>query len=419
MTFILQFPRRMWHIPCAVLKVRPFVAHGPYRTLRKIPRPRTRNVTEIGRLQTPRTSPYESGQFLLHGQLGYSGVIVHQSMTTVIEYLPNSTGNDDAPDNKSTLSVDHENAESSATAIAESTIVTRNVPLYMVMVNEADITQGQWATKAFTPNVQSMISRTSLRASFDFIEHKDVLPYEPTKPLVMSLSRDSQGAHRGTHRRGKTGPGIPTVGASDGTCLFQNKNLCDFFEDSPALPAGRVQAMMTVKQTPSIQILLNAAELELSYTVVYKCNTNGIEVTVVPFVGASSRCVNGNLVHRWAFSVTVENKSDRTVRLMKQTLRKTDGSREVRPSRITRYRSQEYDLSKTPILTPEKNIYKFSVNAALKSEHGSLWGNFEFDDMTTSNNGPTFNVTIPKVFLRRPPSPTKQTATPNRHISSK
>lgn len=135
-----------------------------------------------------------------------------------------------------------------------------------------------------------MLNRTGMNAPFDFVEHKDVLPYEPTMPPAIPRSRDVRSSRNHSRRTTEHSVGVPPIRTSYSTGVFQNRHLRAFFEDTTMWPEGRPRAVMTVKQTPSTQILLNTAERELAYTVVYKCETNGIQVRISPIACTHRGC---------------------------------------------------------------------------------------------------------------------------------
>lgn len=96
-------------------------------------------------------------------------------------------------------------------------------------------------------------------------------------------------------------------------------------------------------------------------------------------MGASVRNASGALKHRWTYSVTIKNTTDRTVQLIESKWSKLDGGirntsmqRNPDPDAVSQKHGHGV-LGRFPILTPEKNIFKYSATVFLRRESGSLW----------------------------------------------
>lgn len=122
----------------------------------------------------------------------------------------------------------------------------------------------------------------------------------------------------------------------------------------------------------------------------YEATTDGIKVTVRPmFLEEQSEPVENHYV--WAYHVTIENLSERTVQLVNRYWRITDAKgivQEVRGPGV---------VGEQPVLKPGE-AFEYTSGTPLTTPSGVMMGAYEMEDP----DGAMFDVTVPAFSLDSP-----------------
>ena len=119
----------------------------------------------------------------------------------------------------------------------------------------------------------------------------------------------------------------------------------------------------------------------------YTCTTHRIKVTVIPaYLESQSSPPQNHFV--WAYTIHLENMSERTVQLQNRYWRITDAHgnvQEVRGAGV---------VGEQPVLKPG-DVYNYTSGAALHTPSGIMTGNYEM----STPDGESFVIDIPTFSL--------------------
>jgi ApaG protein len=119
--------------------------------------------------------------------------------------------------------------------------------------------------------------------------------------------------------------------------------------------------------------------------------SGGVQITAEPFYQPEeSNPVNGEFV--FAYRITIENKNDFPVKLLRRHWHIFDSNGEMREV------EGEGVVGIQPVILPS-NSYKYISGCHLKSEMGKMQGSYLLENLHTKN---TFQVIIPPFNLIAP-----------------
>lgn len=122
----------------------------------------------------------------------------------------------------------------------------------------------------------------------------------------------------------------------------------------------------------------------------YRATTDGISVRVTPeFMESESRPDEGHFF--WAYRVTIENESERVVRLISRYWRIVDGRGHIEEV------MGDGVVGVQPVIAPGES-YNYTSGCPLATPHGIMSGHY---DMRTES-GDWLTVEIPAFSLDRP-----------------
>ncbi len=125
----------------------------------------------------------------------------------------------------------------------------------------------------------------------------------------------------------------------------------------------------------------------------YRSVTNGLSVEVEPFfLPARSNPDESHYV--WAYRVTIENESERTVQLLSRFWRITDGAGHVEEVRGPGV------VGEQPRLEPGDS-FQYTSGCPLPTPSGIMVGHYTM----RTENGETFDIAIPAFSLDLPDGP--------------
>ncbi len=122
----------------------------------------------------------------------------------------------------------------------------------------------------------------------------------------------------------------------------------------------------------------------------YEAITHDIKVTVAPqFLADQSKPREGYFV--WAYTITIENSSDQTVRLVNRFWQITDANGRVQEVR------GEGVVGEQPVLKPGES-FEYTSGAPLATPSGFMVGSYQME----SYDGNPFDIEIPAFSLDQP-----------------
>lgn len=122
----------------------------------------------------------------------------------------------------------------------------------------------------------------------------------------------------------------------------------------------------------------------------YEAITHDIKVTVAPqFLADQSKPREGYFV--WAYTITIENSSDQTVRLVNRFWKITDANGRVQEVR------GEGVVGEQPVLKPGES-FEYTSGAPLATPSGFMAGSYQME----SYDGKPFDIEIPAFSLDQP-----------------
>lgn len=432
-------------------------------------------LEEIGQFTTPWKRAYHPGQFFLHSKLGYRGIVVCTWSPDVIEYVDQSStsvqgDSDNMADGEVTSApnVEGEQAaevghtdpgderyaglisvvdglQSSMQSVEKPPVsMTREQLYYQVLIDERDMSDQQRSVSAVIPNVGHDPHEFPVVCSaFDYVDHRHMLPYNPSAAaLAMSLPEHST-----------------TVGQQPADGRDQQKHLKSSSFDNALFnelfqtvafhnPSYSVTGSLAIPKSPMTR-WNDAAAAKLKYSSIYRTTTNGVTVTVIPFLlnKDDSSAASQDIVattgadrtqrrYHWAYSVMIENTTDRKILLVSRTWHTIDGSCDAHAASPRPLRGVEVDdvtgadtatdnksttenaeddsiearhlvdsgrgvVGQFPTLCPEQPIFLYSSTASLRCASGCSWGSFTFveiEDETDRRTG-SFQVNVPKFIF--------------------
>jgi len=226
----------------------------------------------------------------------------------------------------------------------------------------------------------------------------------------------------------------------------------------------------------------DAAGTRLKHSAVYTAETNGVEVTVIPFLkdrdesnaarsqqqadelrddgdgdNGDGDAIDAIVVlpprYEWTYSVMIENKMDRQIQLISRTWHTVDGEGDALSISLRQPQQAKDDslengngeggsgstdgesqhlvdtgrgvAKQFPTLSPDKAIFLYSSTASLKRSTGSSWGSYTFVEVTEGEQRrKSFQVNVPKFHLNanvgscEDEAPPFSTGVPTRQSSS-
>ena len=122
----------------------------------------------------------------------------------------------------------------------------------------------------------------------------------------------------------------------------------------------------------------------------YKQTTHGVSVSVMPvYIDERSDPEQG--FHFWAYRVTIENRSNKTIQLKSRYWRITDSTGQVEEVR------GEGVVGEQPVLEPDTS-YTYSSGCPLRADSGIMEGSYFMEDV----DGNGLEIAIPAFPLDLP-----------------
>ncbi|XP_022665978.1 polymerase delta-interacting protein 2-like [Varroa jacobsoni] len=305
-------------------------------------------LAEVGRLDSPRESKYETGQLFLHRVFGYRGVTLFPWTARVYD-RDQSTGRDSASE-----------AEPQVTeAFLHPRIVNGQTQIYyQVLIDLRDCPFVRTQTEAVTFLGNQDNSKASLYSlpGLDYVSHEDILPYTATNEQMIQHE------------------------------LFDKFLMPEPHKDPPFGPRETLRAWQDK----------NHPWLELNQ--VHKETTEDVRVTVMPFYMGSRANPGANpeaTVYWWRYCIRLENLSDRAVQLRERHWRIFSQSGTLETVRGRGVVGEE------PILNKRYPAFQYGSHVSLQAPSGHMWGNFRME----REDGYMFDCKIPPFSLESKSDP--------------
>ncbi|BES90435.1 Protein of unknown function (DUF525) [Nesidiocoris tenuis] len=274
-------------------------------------------LIEVGKLESPRSTDYETGQLFLHKIFSYRGVVLFPWVARVYDRdspVPRPSdrvAEDGAPDGKEIKGKSH--------------------TFYQVLIDTRDCPHIRAQTEAVTFLGNQEGSR-SLYAipGLDYVAHDDIVPYKSAdkNPIQHELF--------------------------DKFLLYNSKS------DPPFVPHDTLKAWQKK----------NHPWLELSD--VHKETTENVRITVIPFY-MGSRDNQSSLVYWWRYCIRIENLGETSVQLRERHWRIFSLSGTLETVRGRGVVGQE------PVLSKESPAFQYSSHVSLQAPSGHMWGTFRME----------------------------------------
>jgi uncharacterized protein affecting Mg2+/Co2+ transport len=199
--------------------------------------------------------------------------------------------------------------------------------------------------------------------------------------------------------------------------VFENPYLEDFFtlmdlqkhaqesEASESFDMGVLANPITETQT-----LLEQVDTQLGGAKLYTATTNGVRVSVMPFPmmttahAGTTHSVGTAKKYHWCYTVTIENLTDATIKLVNRAWFTADGHPDAQASDAiddttasTASNSSRADevsyfsdhsrgvLGRSPVLSAANRAFRFSSQTSLSNRDGASWGSFTFVQTNADN----------------------------------
>lgn len=302
--------------------------------------------------------------------------------------------------------------------------MTREQLYYQVLIDERDMSDEQRSVAAVIPNVGSVEEPGAECFAFDYVDHRHMLPYNPS--------------------------GVAQSGDDDRPVMnFDNSLFNDLFQTVEFNNSSySVTGSLAIPKSPMTR-WNDAAGTRLKYSSVYTTETNGVEVTVIPFLkdrgernaargqpkGGEMEADGDGVVavatpprYEWTYSVMIENKTDRRIQLISRTWHTVDGDSDAlslslrQPQQVTDDTIKNGNgeggsgstdgesqhlvdtgrgvVKQFPILSRDKAIFLYSSTASLRRSTGSSWGSYTFVEVAEGEQRRrSFQVNVPKFYL--------------------
>jgi polymerase delta-interacting protein 2 len=336
----------------------------------------TFRLAEVGKLETPRTGSYETGQLFLHRVFGYRGVLLFPWLARVYDrdLLPNQNKSHSPPTTAASADESDEGAEkpaattnatpSSAASAANNTAASKEAQLrthtfYQVLIDQRDcpFIRAQTEAVTFLGNQDSSRSLYAI-PGLDYVAHEDILPYS-------------------------SGEKTPLQHELFDKFLAYNPEKEPPFEPQDTLKAWQKK---------------NHPWLELSD--VHKETTEGIRVTVIPFY-MGCRETPAASVYWWRYCIRLENLGELSVQLRERHWRIFSLSGTLETVRGRGVVGQE------PVLSPRLPAFQYSSHVSLQAPSGHMWGTFRLE----REDGHSFDCRIPPFSLESKPDDSNSSST--------
>lgn len=386
---------------------------------------------------TPWHKAYHPGQFFIHSKLGYRGIIAYAWNAPVYEFHEqqlgeeNSTANSDPEHPSKNTDTGHaavvtdendalqspqgdDKFDKLATAVKAGTSTTlgsivqnsnyikKEQQFYQVLVDERDVSEQLRSVAALIPNVGSDTISPTATSSFDYVDHRYILPYNASGTLAPNNN------------------GLVHFDNSICSELFRMVEFRAIQSDTSGTTSDPESlGSLALPKNPCLKWNQSATE-RLSYSAIFKARTNGVEVTIIPFLlntpqkdTDSEEDKGSDGGYRWAYSVMIENQSNSKITLVGRKWYTYDGPEDVDGDDM---QTPTIDtgrgvVGKFPLLTPDRPVFVYSSVVQLSSDSGSAWGSFTFVEMAETRT--PFEVMVPKVIFKAKPHQVQDGVTPH------
>eukprot|EP00042_Codosiga_hollandica_P043485 m.412185 g.412185 ORF g.412185 m.412185 type:complete len:334 (+) comp56565_c0_seq4:955-1956(+) len=309
-------------------------------------------LVEIGQVFPPTAADFPAGQFFLHRQLGYRGVVAHSWRASMYTYPPVPVRFLDSSDS--------DFVTPKLLDVASAT--TTQHSYYYALCDLRDIIANQ------SRHSVHAVSHPSEEGYADFVSHDDIIPFSPTSttdfehflydPMFSNNPKQEEGSSTGRKRR--------SAGQYD---------------------HGRLLDHM---QAWNADIL--------KHSNVFRATTGSIQVTVIPFLVAQVHLQQAYT--QWLYQVLIENQGSQPVQLLKRSWLIKDKEDQ------TQTVSGPGVVGLTPVLTGAKSSIQYISSTALPTLCGLMGGNYTFAEVDQNGErGRLFECAIPTFILESPPVP--------------
>ncbi|CAG9805673.1 unnamed protein product [Chironomus riparius] len=292
-------------------------------------------LAEVGKLQTPKTDNYNTGQLFLHKVFGYRGVILFPWTARVYD---RDVANQKSDDENSITSPNNDNTKE---------VQKRTQTFYQVLIDSRDIPFIRAQTEAVTFLGSNQENSRSLYAipGLDYVSHLDVIPYQTFETTALSHE------------------------------LF-DKFLAKTDSDPPFTALDTLKAWQKKNHT-----FLELSDVHIE-------TTNNIRITVIPFYMGKKESPSSS-VYWWRYCIRLENLGELSVQLRERHWRIFSLTGTLETVRGRGIVGQE------PILNSRLPAFQYSSHVSLQAQSGHMWGSFRFE----REDGLVFDCRIPPFSL--------------------
>ncbi|KAG5680589.1 hypothetical protein PVAND_010086 [Polypedilum vanderplanki] len=300
-------------------------------------------LAEVGKLQTPKTENYVTGQLFLHKVFGYRGVILFPWTARVYD---RDAANQGKEEDSSVISNNDPNNKE---------VQKRTQTFYQVLIDSRDIPFIRAQTEAVTFLGNNQENSRSLYAipGLDYVSHSDVIPYQTFESTALSHELFDKFL-----KRSDTDPPY-TYFPSETLKAWQKKN----------------------------HTFLELSDVHLE-------TTNNIRITVIPFYMGKKESPSSS-VYWWRYCIRLENLGELSVQLRERHWRIFSLTGTLETVRGRGIVGQE------PILNSRLPAFQYSSHVSLQAPSGHMWGSFRFE----REDGLVFDCRIPPFSLESKTEP--------------
>jgi len=315
------------------------------------------SLVELGRILKPNApaTPYKPGNFFIHRQLGYRGVVVDK-WTPAVHTFPNISSDEVSANISSEAPVLR---DLGSAAIHSSTF-------YQVFCDSSDAENENCGL-----GIQSWTHDSGLTGEVDYVDHNDIIPFSPA-----------------------------------GNILFRNGLHALYFRRRSAWAHEMAESLKFHEKsilTSDYGAWEQLTKKSLGQSKVFRAKTDDVQVTVIPFfeqraehsVDPSNPFLEKPFV--WFYQVLIENQGPVPMQLVSRRWHIRDEHGNVDSV------SGQGVVSMMPILAPHSRAFQYMSSITLGTASGLMGGSFALVELLANGQyGRTIDVSIPTFQLNSP-----------------